>query len=937
MLYELTTVHRLDADVCSADGDDQNLFVGTRDGQLLHSVIYKDDPDSEVPEFTYLLASKQFTQERSPAHSIVLLHAVHLAAVQANNLLTFFTLPEFAPASELRSVKDVQGVILNETLTERIDLDGSASVTVFTKKKLRQIKVSPTSVKLSKEVEYSGCLAACQRGAIVCVATYASYDLIDLDQRAKIPLFPVVQGEANPEGERYSAYKPIIISPIETEFLVVSGSPDSPTALGMFITLEGEITRGTLMFDAYPLSLVSQAPYVLALLSTGQVEIHDITSQEKIWTISTPGISRLILSSKVINVVSSAQVQKIKIRPNNADVAEKQGSAELIAAKRISDVPTNILLLGEHVLQALAIDPPLMNIDRFLEGGEHQKALEMMETISRNSAPEFAERIFHESAYVHQKAGLLMLSQMLFDDAMDNFTKGNIDPRILISLFPEFDAEAEKAFVYEGVRACLLETQSVDDIIRTNLLHSVDDEATLQELMSILKGNAIELLRRYLTRFRRKKGFGSLGGAEANHALFKVLDRTLLKILLGMDRGESKSKLKEFFETDFENPAEAIQLLITHNRWCLVAQLYATTGQHAKSLQTWKQLELGDIKDADYASDALISIQDYLFTRCDDALIWEYGTWLLTYRPEVGSSVMLDCIDSGKVTFTPKNVLEELKKPLYSKSVYQEFLESLVFERKVDDPALSNELVRLQIEKVVERSIESEIESALSSAIEEYKALPLPKVSYLTYSSSVSQSADSPEVVAFYQERAKMIRYLEGQIDYDAQEMLQLVLQRKELLLAARILLYGRLSKHMESLNLLVHDLKDFDSAEVYCYHGGISLSQIRITSDKKETIDLRMKLFPLLFLEYLRLGDYTLQFTKGAQLINRWGNYMDLESTLQQLPENWSISLVTAFLQSSLAQLSREKREALIKRSLYRASLNRNKEANHIIMSTVT
>ncbi len=58
-----------------------------------------------------------------------------------DNALTFYSLPEFTPASQLR-VKDVKGFCTDVEKQHQIEADGSVQVTVLTSKKLRVIRLA---------------------------------------------------------------------------------------------------------------------------------------------------------------------------------------------------------------------------------------------------------------------------------------------------------------------------------------------------------------------------------------------------------------------------------------------------------------------------------------------------------------------------------------------------------------------------------------------------------------------------------------------------------------------------------------------------------------------------------------------------------------------------------------------------------------------------
>jgi vacuolar protein sorting-associated protein 3 len=81
--------------------------------------------------------------------------------------------------------------------------------------------------------------------------------------------------------------------------------------------------------------------------------------------------------------------------------------------------------------------------------------------------------------------------------------------------------------------------------------------------------------------------------------------------------------------------------------------------------------------------------------------------------------------------------------------------------------------------------------------------------------------------------------------------------------------------RHEEALRLLVHDLKDFQGAETYCYSGG---SFIESTKSKADHAALQQELFPQLLGEYLRLETMSDRVTQTVNLLDRWGRFFDLK-----------------------------------------------------------
>jgi len=78
---------------------------------------------------------------------------------------------------------------------------------------------------------------------------------MDLEKGERIPLFPIMQNPPEPSDDGMPTgplLAPLMISVGEEDFLVTTGTTSNDPALGMFIDLNGDPVRGTLMFSTYP-------------------------------------------------------------------------------------------------------------------------------------------------------------------------------------------------------------------------------------------------------------------------------------------------------------------------------------------------------------------------------------------------------------------------------------------------------------------------------------------------------------------------------------------------------------------------------------------------------------------------------------------------------------------------------------------------------------
>lgn len=84
------------------------------------------------------------------------------------------------------------------------------------------------------------------------------------------------------------------------------------------------------------------------------------------------------------------------------------------------------------------------------------------------------ERLQFELDYIYQKSGLIYLGETLFDDAFGLLQKGRIDPRVLISMFPNVLQQSNitrSVNLFRGVKDQLEQLGTLPDISKALLAH----------------------------------------------------------------------------------------------------------------------------------------------------------------------------------------------------------------------------------------------------------------------------------------------------------------------------------------------------------------------------------------------------------------------------------------------------------------------------------
>lgn len=104
-----------------------------------------------------------------------------------------------------------------------------------------------------------------------------------------------------------------------------------------------------------------------------------------------------------------------------------------------------------------------------LQQGHVEQALLLSEKAKATISEEnrHRERLQFELDFIHQKSGLIYLEETLFDDAFALFLRGRIDPRVIISMFPDVLQQPDliaNVKLFGGVRELLSQRGTLQDI-----------------------------------------------------------------------------------------------------------------------------------------------------------------------------------------------------------------------------------------------------------------------------------------------------------------------------------------------------------------------------------------------------------------------------------------------------------------------------------------
>ncbi|RPA93629.1 hypothetical protein L873DRAFT_1815604 [Choiromyces venosus 120613-1] len=758
---------------------------------------------------------------------------------------------------------------------------------------------------------------------------------------------------------------PHVASPSPSEFLLTTGTTWEDPGVGLFVNVEGDVTRGTISFEKYPDDVLVQGPWVIAVVASRAIEVQrwnmDDGESEGIEGRGVLemddngcrlGLSETIgLPGRVVGAaMAMLRLEMLHLRPgpdlenNESPELRRRNNEERIIAERISTVESSVVAFKGKRICALVETPLVLRLDSLLptfnDGTPKTRIRNTLKTLRKIDAIEpTTERGFHEVSYIRQKCGMLLLGELLRLETFEGtdiqpdeiilseeaLIESAVDPRVVLAMFgggfiEDIVLGEGGVWVYGGIRLVF------DEICARRAERQVGYQR-----------DTLLLLKRYLAVWRRKKGFGSIADEKE---VFATVDVALIRVLLMLDspeylpqkgftmvsEGNVRGELYALVDQDVDEFEAISNLLRSFGRLYVLSILLQNMKMYREVLVTWKKiLEEGD--KAGEFEDGEEKVRNYLLKLKDRSLVEEFGKWLATRNPKLGTQVFSD--DKAKAKFEPEKVLEILKE--HAPTAVRSYVSQLV---EKGNKKYANDLILLYLDDLIK--VLEEVPSAserLRDSYESYRALTSPKPTYREFIADNSlplvetDGAGDTSETNWWRNRLRFLELLGGESPYDVAKIFGSLVKFREVLVPEMVILYGKEGRHEDAIRLLTHGLKDFDTAINYCLFGGLSIFQTReIITDRDE----QKTLFAVLLGEFLKLEDYQERMEQTRNLLERFGGWVDVTHVLQVVPDSWSVEMLSGFLMSALRGLVKERAEASVMKGL-RRSENFRMEADYV------
>jgi vacuolar protein sorting-associated protein 3 len=396
-------------------------------------------------------------------------------------------------------------------------------------------------------------------------------------------------------------------------------------------------------------------------------------------------------------------VKALKIEPSSEKllsraITEDKGAQEY--AERLSHCQTRIVVWAENQIWWLIRSPLVLKLDARLDtfqsitanGQRHFDRTRIEQLVKDIRGLErWTEVDFLGLSYIRQKVSLLLFMDLITRTASnvlvfehekrsteDALVEGEIDPRIILAMLPILRDEVVQGPKGISIQGGLKDT--IEAFLQSDRLSQMSAEAR-----GPFGDNILQLLKRYLLLWRKKKGLASVSDEKE---VSYTVDASLLHVLLLLDKlspkgpataGSLRAELNAVVDSGVDCFDRAVSLLTKYRRLYVLSRLYQSKHMSSEVLATWKRILDGEPDDGGEFVDGEQAVRKYLKRVGDSKLVEEYGSWLAQRNPTLGVQVFAD--DTSKIKFQPAQAVAILKAK--APEAVKEYLEYLVFGKKV--------------------------------------------------------------------------------------------------------------------------------------------------------------------------------------------------------------------------------------------------------------
>lgn len=398
--------------------------------------------------------------------------------------------------------------------------------------------------------------------------------------------------------------------------------------------------------------------------------------------------------------------------------------------------------------------------------------------------------------------------------------------------------------------------------------------------------------------------------------------------------------------------AESAKILREHKKWYPLSLLDLRVNKIASVCEIWQSILAGDIEEPLFTNGPK-RLSALLKTCSDKELVRAYGLWLVDKFPQEGVAIFVDQDSSNagsKIKFNSKEDKDKIStaiKAMQNQVAWKSYLQQMVFVE--GEVSMVGEYVGLLIDECIADIMDAK-EDEVNEVTAAYKALKPPKRTYFEYLKSKKATdttlANRVEIIRMIdrglcgekREKEDAVSHSDKKsrgkgvfgdtkwhfdVNWSSSLTLEDYLSFQEKLIPYQnqfllelVIIYGQLGDHQRCIDMLVHDLTDYQTAIDSCANVN---SVEGSTPAADET--LKRSLFTHLFKQLLKnTSDQDTQVYYCRHVMEKYGNHLETKFVLNAVPSSWPIEILNGYLKNVLRQLTNDKNKSLMMKSLTRS-----------------
>ncbi|KAJ2806150.1 hypothetical protein H4R21_000982 [Coemansia helicoidea] len=956
-----------------------DVYAGTSHGQIVHFTTETPEVGSGRAAEHFRVQTVDLKLGGKRVEQVLAFPAMSRLVVLCGSAVVFYSLPELraVASSAMPTIKGVACIAFDERVQRSTATTAVLCVARMRQISLYRIGAD---LKLEQEVPIESSVASiCQYGNYVCLADTETYKILDLAkaraggarEAAQLELMPTQQPRTNAATGRVvrpPRPRTLVVGPDEFMFLTPSG--DDAT-LGVMVTATGEALRGTLQFATYPKSIVYDDPYVVATFGSGQVDVYDTRSpeltlvqtffgdgppdsQRRLSTVAGLRACSRIAQPEVIDVsdsitgvaggsgsVAAASVFDPRNLPRHTGCdfeetawTEVLGPAVHWRREALGDsggrapaagvgprgalsrwLEARVAVFSSDSVHALVRQPQLARVETLVREQRVEEAVVAVEAALTAAACPAARG--DEVAYCFQLAGMVCLKNSLLDDALQHFCRGELDPRALLHLFPEYVDYLGPLLVpfgripmATGLRQVFYEIGAVERLVERAARQLAGDSAEQQSAVgATLQANALEMLQRYLEFCRRLMAQDDQPFAPD---AIPVVDTSLARVYAATGAHDRLCSL-------LRRPRSAVvgDLACDYYRdarlYYYCSLVHRAQGDSARALDAWRRLLSGEWEDPRFGG--LPEYLEYAAALGSQAALRDEYYWLAGFDAEASLVLLARLTDATVATVDAERVIDAIE--VRGDRVLRVFIERLIAAGHARATHYVTYLAKAYVRQIRDHYLADTAEArARAAALEtQYRCAQATDLS-LTFRDHlrvVRRSGDEGTEL-----RAQLLDVLCARPPrYDPRALLECIdAEAPDYLHVERAVLLVVLGQADDALDALVHRCSEYAEAELLLLRPDAPRSLARLGPLRpEEPLTARVR---RLLAMYLRVADS--DDDTAARLVvdvlARYSAHVDAD-VLDQIPAHWPYTAVEPFVRRRLQLLARDERALQVERSL--------------------